>query len=155
MRLDEDALVRWGVRIGETVDTPVFLGFHGPLGAGKSVLARAIGQGLGVGQPMPSPSFNLQFRYPASVGVQVVHMDLYRLASPDELRELGWDELGQTNEVVMVEWPERAEGFLPADRWLIELSMVPGKPLLRDVGVVRVGHPPELAGFPMSLSGGR
>jgi tRNA threonylcarbamoyl adenosine modification protein YjeE len=154
MRLDEAALVRWGERIGETVDTPVFLGLQGPLGAGKSVLARAIGQGLGVGQPMPSPSFNLQFRYPASLGVQVVHMDLYRLASSDELWELGWEELGQTNEVVMVEWPERAEGFLPADHWLIELSLVPGKPLLRDVGVVRVGHPPELAGFPMSLAGG-
>jgi tRNA threonylcarbamoyladenosine biosynthesis protein TsaE len=154
MRLDEAALVRWGERIGETVDAPVFLGLQGPLGAGKSVLARAIGQGLGVSQPMPSPSFNLQFRYTANLGVQVVHMDLYRLASADELRELGWDELGQPNEVVMVEWPERAEGFLPPDRWLVELSLVPGKPLLRDVGVVRVGHPPELAGFPMSLADG-
>lgn len=154
MRLDEAALVRWGERIGETVDTPVFLGLQGPLGAGKSVLARAIGQGLGVQQAMPSPSFNLQFRYPASVGVQVVHMDLYRIASADELWELGWEELGQPNEVVMVEWPERAEGFLPPDRWVIELSLVPGRPLLRDVGVVRVGHPPELAGFPMSLAGG-
>ncbi len=41
MRLDEAGLVRWGERIGETVDTPVFLGLQGPLGAGKSVLARA------------------------------------------------------------------------------------------------------------------
>lgn len=154
MRLDEAGLVRWGERIGGTVDTPVFLGLQGPLGAGKSVLARAIGQGLGVKQPMPSPSFNLQFRYGANLGVQVVHMDLYRLASAGELWELGWEELGQPNEVVMVEWPERAEGFLPPDHWLIELSLVPGRPLLRDVGVVRVGHPPELAGFPMSLTGG-
>ena len=154
MRLDEAALVRWGERIGETVDAPVFLGLQGPLGAGKSVLARAIGQGLGVKQPMPSPSFNLQFRYGANLGVQVVHMDLYRLASSDELWELGWEELGQPNEVVLVEWPERAEGSLPDDHWLIELSLVPGFPLLRDVGVVRVGHPSELAGFPMSLEEG-
>lgn len=154
MRLDEAALVRWGERVGQTVDTPVFLGLQGPLGAGKSVLARAIGQGLGVKQPMPSPSFNLLFRYGARLGVQVVHMDLYRLDTPDELWELGWEELGQPNEVVLVEWPERAEGFLPPDHWLIELSLVPGRPLLRDVGVVRVGQPPELAGFPMSLAGG-
>jgi len=154
MRLDEAALVRWGERVGETLDAPAFLALRGPLGAGKSVLARSIGKGLGVSQPMPSPSFNLLFRYPASLGVQVVHLDLYRLSTPDELRELGWDDLGQPNEVVMVEWPERAEGVLPPDRWVIELSLVPGKPLLRDVRATRVGRPPELAGFPMSLAGG-
>lgn len=154
MRLDEKSLVRWGERIGETVDTPVFFGLRGPLGAGKSVLARAIGQGLGVAQPMPSPSFNLLFRYEAELGVQVVHMDLYRIESPDELWELGWEELGQPDEVVLVEWPERAGPHLPEDHWIIELSPVPGRPLLRDVGVVRVGTPPELAAFPMTISGG-
>jgi len=153
MRLEEAALVRWGERIGDTVDTPAFLGLRGPLGAGKSVLARAIGKGLGVDQPMPSPSFNLLFRYAARLGVQVVHMDLYRLDSPDELFELGWEELGQPNEVALVEWPERAGMLLPADHWIIELTPVPGRPLLRDVSVVRVGSPPELAGFPMTVSG--
>ena len=154
MRLVEKELTRWGERIGETLDAPAFLGLQGPLGAGKSVLARAIGQGLGVSQPMPSPSFNLLFRYPASLGIQVVHMDLYRLTSTDELWELGWEELGQPNEIVLVEWPERAGRFLPPDHWLIELAPVTGKPLLRDVGAVRVGHPPELAGFPMTVAWG-
>lgn len=155
MRLEEADLARWGERIGETLDTPVFLGLRGPLGAGKSVLARAIGRGLGVRQPMPSPSFNLLFRYGAHMGVQVVHMDLYRLESPDELWELGWEELGQPNEVVLVEWPERAGMLLPRDHWVIELTPVPGRSRLRDVSVIRVGSPPELAGFPMSLAGER
>lgn len=153
MRLDEASLVRWGERIGETVDTPVFLGLRGPLGAGKSVLARAVGQGLGVQQPMPSPSFNLLFRYPARMGMEVVHMDLYRLESPDQLWELGWEELGQPNEVVLVEWPEHAGELLPKDHWIIDLASVPAKPKLRDIGVHRVGDPPGLAGFPFSLSG--
>ena len=65
MRLDEASLVRWGERVGQTLNAPVFLGLLGPLGAGKSVLARAIGLGLGVAQAMPSPSFNLLFRYQA------------------------------------------------------------------------------------------
>lgn len=154
MRLDEAGLVRWGERVGQTVDTPVFLGLRGPLGAGKSVLARAIGLGLGVGQAMPSPSFNLLFRYPARMGLEVVHMDLYRLQSPDELWELGWEELGQPNEIVLVEWPERAGDHLPEDHWIVELSPVPAKPNLRDVGVIRMGAPPELVGFPFSLVGG-
>lgn len=154
MRLDEAGLARWGERIGQTVDTPVFFGLRGPLGAGKSVLARAIGLGLGVAQAMPSPSFNLMFRYPAELGVQVVHLDLYRLDTPEELWELGWEELGQPDEVVLVEWPERAGPYLPPDHWIIELSPVRGRPKLRDVNVVRVGAPPELVGFPMTLTGG-
>ncbi len=155
MRLDEAGLVRWGVRVGQTVDTPVFLLLQGALGAGKSVLARAVGEGAGVRQPMPSPSFNLLFRYPARLGVNVVHLDLYRIESPAELWELGWEELGAENEIVLVEWPERAGDLLPADGWRIELAAPPGRPHLRDVSVMRVGSPPELAGFPMSVSGPR
>lgn len=154
MRLAESDLTRWGERIGQRVDTPVFLGLRGPLGAGKSVLARAIGLGAGVRQAMPSPSFNLLFRYPARLGLEIVHLDLYRIDTPDDLWELGWEELGQPNEIVLVEWPERAGSLMPPDHWVIELSPVPGKPLLRDVGVRRVGTPPELAGFPMRITGG-
>jgi tRNA threonylcarbamoyladenosine biosynthesis protein TsaE len=133
----------------------VFLGLQGPLGAGKSVLARAIGLGAGVRQPMPSPSFNLLFRYPARLGLQLVHLDLYRLERPEDLWELGWEELGQPNEIMLVEWPERAGDLLPPDRWIIELSIPRGKPLLRDVSVTRVGNPPELSGFPMSVTSRR
>lgn len=154
MRLDESGLVRWGERVGAVLEPPVFIGLQGPLGAGKSVLARSIGQGLGVSQPMPSPSFNLLFRYPARMGIQVVHMDLYRLESPDELWELGWEELGQDHEIVIVEWPERAGPHLPEDRWIIELSPVPRRPAYRDVGVIRVGDPGALPPFPMTVSAG-
>jgi tRNA threonylcarbamoyladenosine biosynthesis protein TsaE len=152
MRLDETALIRWGERVGERLEGPVLIGLVGPLGAGKSVLARAIGKGLGVGQPMPSPSFNLLFRYEAAQGVQVVHMDLYRIEESGELWELGWEDLGQPNEVVLVEWPERAGSLLPDHHWLIEITPVPARPNLRDVSVVRVGSPPDLAGFPMTVS---
>jgi len=153
MRLDEASLALWGERIGETVETPVVLGLQGELGAGKSVLARAIGKGAGVRAAMPSPSFNLLFRYPARLGREVVHFDLYRVAAPDELWELGWQGLGADQEIVIVEWPERADSLMPADHWLIELSVTPGKSELRDIAVRRVGAPPDLPGFPMSVAG--
>lgn len=153
MRLDEAGLVRWGERVGETLQTPAVLALQGPLGAGKSVLARAVGGGAGVRQAMPSPSFNLLFRYAAGIGREVVHLDLYRLDSPDDLWELGWGELGDEGEIVLVEWPERAGEFMPQDHWVIQLSVPPGKPRYRDVAVRRVGDPPELAAFPMSVSG--
>ncbi len=152
MRLDEASLARWGERIGETVETPVVLGLQGELGAGKSVLARAIGKGAGVRAAMPSPSFNLLFRYPARLGKEVVHLDLYRVAAPEELWELGWQSLGADQEIVIVEWPERAESLMPPDHWLIELTTTPGESELRDIAVRRVGSPPDLAAFPMSVS---
>ncbi|TVR66952.1 MAG: tRNA (adenosine(37)-N6)-threonylcarbamoyltransferase complex ATPase subunit type 1 TsaE, partial [Gemmatimonadales bacterium] len=85
MILTERELVKWGMTLGRDMDVPIFLGLRGQLGAGKSVLARAIARGAGVEGAMPSPTFNLLFRYPAGEGVQVVHMDLYRLRDPEEL----------------------------------------------------------------------
>ena len=152
MRLDEIELGRWGERIGETVGTPAVIALKGPLGAGKSALARAIGRGAGVEITMPSPSYNLLLRYSTPSRVEVVHLDLYRIASPDDLWELGWAELGADHEIVLVEWPERAEGMLPRDHWVVGLSIPDGEPHLRDIEVLRVGSPPELAGFPMSVS---
>jgi tRNA threonylcarbamoyladenosine biosynthesis protein TsaE len=154
MRLDEAALVRWGQRIGRTLETPAFVGLSGPLGSGKSVLARAIGAGAGVREPMPSPTFTLLQRYPASRGRRLVHLDLYRIESPDELWEIGWGQLPDDDEIVVVEWPERAGTHLPPDRWLVELAVPVGEPHVRDVEVTRVGSPPALAAFPLSLSPG-
>jgi len=143
-RLDERALTAWGRRIGEVCEPPLFLALRGPLGAGKSVLARALARGAGVAGPVPSPTFNLLFRYAASRDRELVHLDLYRIAGPGELGELGWDELGAPHEVVLVEWPERAEERLPSHRWDIALSGVPGEPHLRDVEVTRIGAPNPL-----------
>ena len=88
MILSETDLVRWGNRIGLEVPGPVFLGLKGPLGAGKSVLARAVARGAGVEGPIPSPTFNLVFRYATARGVHLVHMDLFRIEDVSEVWEL-------------------------------------------------------------------
>lgn len=145
-------LGRWGERIGETVQAPVVIALEGQLGAGKSVLARAIGRGAGVAETMPSPSYNVLLRYATSAEIDVVHLDLYRIESTDELWELGWSQLGDGLEIVLVEWPERAEDLMPRDHWVIALVIPDEEPLLRDIEVRRVGSPPELPSFPMSVS---
>lgn len=155
MRLDENALRSWGERVGSTVGTPVVIGLSGPLGAGKSVLARAIAAGAGVDAVMPSPSYNLRLEYDTPSGGRVVHMDLYRIEDPDEVWELGWSDVGAPSEILLVEWPERAEHALPDDWWCIELTPSESDPLLRDVVVERRGAPPDLPGFPISAGSGR
>ena len=113
MILREHELTAWGGRIGREIGLPVFIGLSGPLGAGKSVLARAVARGAGVSARLPSPTFGLLFRYPAREGVEVVHADLYRLHDPEEIWELGWEELGAGREIALVEWPHRAGAYLP------------------------------------------
>ena len=68
VRVTEPELAAWGRRIGAEARPPVFIGLKGPMGAGKSVLARAIGAGAGVREAMPSPTFNLVFRYAPAEG---------------------------------------------------------------------------------------
>jgi tRNA threonylcarbamoyl adenosine modification protein YjeE len=151
MILSESDLERWGYRIGQEVQGPVFLGLKGSLGAGKSVLARAVARGAGVEGPIPSPTFNLVFRYATKRGLSLVHMDLYRIEDPGELWELGWEELGAAGELVLVEWPERARDLLPHDRWEVDLAIPERGSDLRQVGVTRFGTPPQLPGFPVCL----
>ena len=142
MMLSQPQLEAWGERIGATIDVPVFFALSGDLGAGKSVLARAIARGAGVHATMPSPTFNLVFRYEAERGIDVVHLDLYRLDHANDVIELGWRELGTENEIVLVEWPERAAALLPADRWEIRLDTT--APDTRNVTWTRHGDVPAL-----------
>ena len=140
--LTEPELEAWGRAIGATARPPIVLALRGELGAGKSVLARAVARGAGVSGPLPSPTFNLVYRYEAPGGVTVYHLDLYRLEDPDDVWELGWDELGEGRDVVLIEWPERAESLLPERRWDIYLQIPkPGAAVRRVTAVARGGAP--------------
>ena len=120
------------------------MALRGPLGAGKSVLARAIAQGAGVSGSIPSPTFNLLFHYQAtSRHISVMHFDLYRLTDPAEVWELGWSEIEAARQIVLIEWPERAEALLPAARWDVRLE-VSGEEGIRVVSAVRHGDAPRL-----------
>ncbi len=121
------------------------LALRGELGAGKSVLARAVANGAGVTSPMPSPTFNLLFTYDAPArSAQVFHLDLYRLRSAAEVWELGWRELGAADHLVMIEWPERAEQLLPEPRWDFRIEPEDTDAALRRVIATRVGNAPPL-----------
>ena len=103
------------LRVGDTV------ALTGGLGAGKTTLARAILRAMGVEGEVPSPSFTLVQEY-ETPAMKVVHCDLYRVADPSELDELGIDDALRDG-AVLIEWPERARSSIPEDALWIGLEI--------------------------------
>jgi tRNA threonylcarbamoyladenosine biosynthesis protein TsaE len=120
-----------GVGIGQRLSAPALVVLHGDLGAGKTTLVQAICRGLGVTEPVTSPTFALIHEYPSPAG-RVVHCDLYRLESPRDVAALGLDDLLADPAVIMlVEWPDRAGALLPQATLSVTLSHLPTKPDVR------------------------
>jgi tRNA threonylcarbamoyl adenosine modification protein YjeE len=110
-----------GTRIAAGLGVGDAVALRGDLGAGKTTLARAILRGLGVREDVPSPSFTLVQHY-ETPRLAVRHYDFYRIETPDELNELGLDE-ALDDGAVLIEWPERAPEYIPADALHVELTV--------------------------------
>ena len=108
---DEGATRRAGALLAAALRPGDVVTLSGPLGAGKTTLARGLLRALGEEGEVPSPSFALVQPYDA-LTLPVWHADLYRIEHGDELDELGLDEILATG-ALLVEWPERAPGAWP------------------------------------------
>lgn len=126
----EDALITWGEQFGRVASPPLIVTISGELGAGKTTLARAICRGYGVTEDVTSPTFALVHRYAAPKS-PVYHLDLYRLESPDELTNIGWDETLSEDALILIEWPERAVDRIPRIHVPMSLQHLPGDPTRR------------------------
>ena len=120
-RLDgPEATAALGAAIAPTLQAGDAVCLYGPLGAGKSTLARGLIRALTrEDEEVPSPTFTLVQTYEGA-GLTIAHFDLYRLKSAREADELGLDEALDTG-CAIIEWPERLEGALPPHRLDIEL----------------------------------
>jgi tRNA threonylcarbamoyladenosine biosynthesis protein TsaE len=115
MRLSADDLNRFGEELGRGIAAPAVIGLSGELGSGKTTLVQAICRGLGAHALATSPTYALVHHYQAPPrGLPVYHVDCYRLNSPDEARDLGFEDMIRERAIVLVEWPERAGAWVPA-----------------------------------------
>ena len=130
LKLSEAELRAWGEELGRAATPPLLITLTGELGTGTTTLAQSICLGYGVAEEVTSPTYALVHQYSAPK-TAVFHIDLYRIESPDQLINIGWDEIVVARALILVEWPERAGTRLPDDHVPIDLDYLPGDPARR------------------------
>jgi len=125
---DEAATVAMAQALAPQLQGGDCVALYGELGAGKSVLSRALLRALGVkDEALPSPTYAIIQPYDG-VNFPVVHMDWYRLADAEELLAIGVEEYLRPPWIAIIEWPQRAEGLLPNHARQIRLEIDPDSP---------------------------
>lgn len=122
--LTRDELVAWGERFGKSAHARLVVAIAGDLGAGKTTLVQAICRGAGVTAAVTSPTYALVHEYRGD-RFPIYHLDLYRLEKPEDLTNLGWDDMLRANALILVEWPERGGDRIPRDAVPIDLELDP------------------------------
>ena len=87
------------------------IAYFGDLGAGKTAFTRGLAQGLGITDPVTSPTYTIVNEY-LSGRIPLFHFDMYRLSSSDELFDIGWEDYLSRGGVCAVEWSENVEDAL-------------------------------------------
>ena len=135
------ALLADGLKAGDVIS------LSGPLGAGKSALARAI---IVAANPyesdIPSPTFSLIQIYELADRTPLWHLDLYRIESPEDAMQLGLDD-AFLDAVCLIEWPDRLEKFLPDRTLSVHLCQADGDDLDDEAGIrlAKIKAPPHWA----------
>jgi tRNA threonylcarbamoyladenosine biosynthesis protein TsaE len=112
-----------GRLLGRAAAPGTLLALTGPLGAGKTQLAKGVAEGLGVESVVNSPTFILMNEHDGRL--RLFHADAYRLGDPEEAVAAGLLDERQASGVTVVEWADRLEGWLPEDRLEITIALEP------------------------------
>ena len=94
---------------------------YGDLGAGKTVFAKGIAQGLGIKKRVISPTFTIVRSYKLGSGIEFHHLDLYRGEKEEDFKNVGLSEIFSPNSIVVIEWADRLKRILPKKRVDIEI----------------------------------
>lgn len=115
-----EATLSLGKKIGELLEPGMLITLDGDLGAGKTTFTKGIGQGLQIKRVINSPTFTILKQYQGKL--RLSHFDAYRLEGQDN--DLGFEEIFDSDDVCVVEWPEFISDILPEERLEIEINKI-------------------------------
>jgi len=113
----------FGAILSDFIDKDILITLSGNLGAGKTTLTRGFIHAIGHKGAVKSPTYALVEPYNIN-GKSIMHFDLYRLSDPEELEFLGFRDCLDGSAVCLIEWPEKATGFLPQPDLAIRIDVV-------------------------------
>lgn len=122
----ESEMLDLGESLAENLTLPAVFELVGDVGTGKTTFTRGLAAGLGVSEPVTSPSFTISKRYAFSRNNQpceLVHYDFYRLNDPGIMRDELAEALAQPNTVVVVEWGGDVANLLPESKYHLDLTL--------------------------------
>ena len=108
-----EAMIALGREIGEGLEAGTVLALQGDLGAGKTHFTKGLAAGLGCSSEVTSPTFTLVHEYPGG-RLPLYHFDFYRMESEEEVLRVGWDEYLDEDGILVIEWPDKFPGLMPA-----------------------------------------
>ena len=100
-----------GIKLAEKLKPGTVIAYRGDLGAGKTAFTRGLARGLGIQDPVTSPTYTIVNEYLGG-RIPLFHFDMYRLRSADDLFDIGWDDYLERGGVCAVEWSENVEDAL-------------------------------------------
>ncbi len=119
---DENQQIAFAAGVAKHLTTSFVMLLKGDLGVGKTTFARGFIQASGFDGVVKSPTYTLVEPYPISDDRMCYHFDLYRLVDPEELEFTGARDYFNNTDVCLVEWPEKAQDFLPPADWICEFK---------------------------------
>ena len=111
----------FGKRMAELAAPGEVYCLYGDLGVGKTVFAQGFGAGLGITEPLASPTFTILKEYDEG-RLPLFHFDCYRIASSDEMEEIGYFDKVDGDGVCLIEWPSMIDDILPESRIKLEIK---------------------------------
>jgi len=111
------------MRFLEAAGDATVIAFSGDLGAGKTTFIQAICRNLGITVEVNSPTFSLVNEYFTPKGDSVYHFDFYRIETPEELFDMGYEEYFYSGSLCLIEWPEKAPGLMPENTLMVSIMV--------------------------------
>ncbi len=115
-----------GMRLGKAAKKGQIFALDGDLGAGKTVFTQGFAKGLGITEPVTSPTFTILQSYEMG-RLPLFHFDVYRITDPDEMDEIGYEDCFFGDGVALVEWASQIEELMPDDTIHITIKRDPTK----------------------------